>query len=220
MAINLTNLTANVNNIQALSDKPNETDGLTAQGLKEKFDKAGADIKSYINGTLINELERNLNAHETKFTEIDNTFVEVNGNIDAAKSELAGSIDNVRSELNNMKAITLWENTAQSTSIGETTITLSSSDWDAIEIYYNVYPSNSETNRIKCEKVMKGKQTQLGCFFHYNGKVYMGHRMIDYIDGSTLKFRACVTLIDGNSFVIGYNNGWCVPEKILGYKFS
>ena len=59
--INITNLTANVNNIQALSDRPNTADGITAQQLKEKFDKAGADIKNYINNTMIEELEYYLN---------------------------------------------------------------------------------------------------------------------------------------------------------------
>lgn len=55
--INITNLTANVNNIQALSDRPNTADGITAQQLKERFDKAGADIKDYINNSLIEEIE-------------------------------------------------------------------------------------------------------------------------------------------------------------------
>jgi hypothetical protein len=32
MAINLTNFIKSVDNIQRLSDKPNETDGLSAQG--------------------------------------------------------------------------------------------------------------------------------------------------------------------------------------------
>lgn len=53
----LTKLTTNVNNIQALSDQPNTVDGLTSSQLKEKFDKAGADIKSYINNTLTEELD-------------------------------------------------------------------------------------------------------------------------------------------------------------------
>lgn len=61
MAVNLTNLTANVNNISALSDKPNETDGLTSGELKARFDKAGGDIKEYINGTLIPEVETAFN---------------------------------------------------------------------------------------------------------------------------------------------------------------
>jgi len=53
----LTKLTASVNNIQSLSDRPNEIDGLTSSQLKEKFDKAGADIKTYLNETLTTELD-------------------------------------------------------------------------------------------------------------------------------------------------------------------
>ena len=53
----LTKLLANVNNIQQLSDRPNEIDGLTSAELKERFDKAGSDIKTYINGVLTEELD-------------------------------------------------------------------------------------------------------------------------------------------------------------------
>lgn len=60
-ALNITNLTANVNNIQGLSDRPNTADGLTSQELKEKFDKAGADIKLYINSTQNTEIENYIN---------------------------------------------------------------------------------------------------------------------------------------------------------------
>ena len=60
-ALNITNLTANVNNIQALSDRPNTADGITAQQLKELFDKAGADIKLYINSTQNDEIEDYIN---------------------------------------------------------------------------------------------------------------------------------------------------------------
>lgn len=53
----LTKLTENVNNIQALSDLPNTIDGITSSQLKEAFDKAGADIKTYLNETLTEELD-------------------------------------------------------------------------------------------------------------------------------------------------------------------
>lgn len=53
----LTKLTANVNNIQSLSDRPNTIDGLTSSQLKELFDKAGADIKTFLNETLTEELD-------------------------------------------------------------------------------------------------------------------------------------------------------------------
>ena len=55
--MNLPELNANLNNIQALSDKPNTMDGLTSNELKEKFDMAGNTIKTYINGTLIPAIE-------------------------------------------------------------------------------------------------------------------------------------------------------------------
>lgn len=55
--LNLTQLTTDLDNIQKLDDLPNQTGGLTAADLKAKFDKAGDDIKTYINGTLIPELQ-------------------------------------------------------------------------------------------------------------------------------------------------------------------
>ena len=64
MAINLTSFTKSVDNIQKLSDKPNETDGLSAQGLKERFDRAALDLKGFINGTLLKELESHLNTQK------------------------------------------------------------------------------------------------------------------------------------------------------------
>ena len=53
----VTKLLADVNNIQSLSDRPNTIDGLTSSQLKELFDKAGADIKTYINETLTEEID-------------------------------------------------------------------------------------------------------------------------------------------------------------------
>lgn len=53
----LSKFVKDVNNIQALSDRPNTADGLTSQKLKERFDKAGTDIKSYLNDTLTSEIE-------------------------------------------------------------------------------------------------------------------------------------------------------------------
>jgi hypothetical protein len=54
---NFTQLTNSLNIIQALSDLPNQTDNLTASQLKAKFDEAVNIIKTYINSTLITELQ-------------------------------------------------------------------------------------------------------------------------------------------------------------------
>lgn len=53
----LTKFLIDVNNISALSDRPNEIDGLTSAELKARFDKAGGDIKSYLNETLTEEID-------------------------------------------------------------------------------------------------------------------------------------------------------------------
>jgi hypothetical protein len=44
-------------NISTLSDRPNQNDGLSSAQLKGRFDKAGNDIKTYINDVLLEELE-------------------------------------------------------------------------------------------------------------------------------------------------------------------
>lgn len=54
MAISLFN--TDVENISQLSDLPNAEDGLTSAELKATFDKAGVDIKNYINGTLVPQI--------------------------------------------------------------------------------------------------------------------------------------------------------------------
>ena len=56
----LTKFLTNVNNISALSDRPNEIDGLDSAELKARFDKAGGDIKTYINEVLTEEVDEKL----------------------------------------------------------------------------------------------------------------------------------------------------------------
>ena len=70
----LSKFTENVNNIQALSDRPNVTDGITSSELKEKFDKAGSDIKNYMNNTLTEE--------------IDDAIVDINSDIAAVQASI------------------------------------------------------------------------------------------------------------------------------------
>jgi hypothetical protein len=52
-----TRLENDIANISKLSDRPNQNDGLSAAQLKGRFDKAGIDIKDFINETLIPALE-------------------------------------------------------------------------------------------------------------------------------------------------------------------
>lgn len=70
---NLGYCTADTGVIAALADKPNEA-GMTAAQLKAKFDAAGADIKAYINDTLVPYINGTIQtALAENAVDIDNT---------------------------------------------------------------------------------------------------------------------------------------------------
>lgn len=58
----LSKFDADVENVSALDDLPNDNDGLSPEALKAVFDKAGVDIKDYLNNTLIPQLETDIDA--------------------------------------------------------------------------------------------------------------------------------------------------------------
>lgn len=104
--INITNFTENVNNIQALSDRPNTADGITAQQLKEKFDKAGSDIKDYINNTLIEELEYYLKEAKSHIENLESSSSNYVSNTDERLTnsrKCNNTFDNVLTARENLK---------------------------------------------------------------------------------------------------------------------
>lgn len=100
MAINLTNFTKSVDNIQKLSDKPNETDGLSAQGLKERFDRAALDLKDFINGTLLRELETHLNKQNTSIGNNKTKIEGVKNSLDTLTDDYGITKDLVSKKIN------------------------------------------------------------------------------------------------------------------------
>jgi len=65
----LTKFAQNVDNIQGLSDRPNELDGLTPDQLKKKFDDASIDLKNYLNDTLTEEVDSLFNTIKGSYIE-------------------------------------------------------------------------------------------------------------------------------------------------------
>lgn len=82
----------NVENISELADRPNDTNGLTAAELKALFDKAGGDIKNYLNNTLLPALESD-GASGVGITEIMGMNSD---NVQDALTELKDTIEEVR----------------------------------------------------------------------------------------------------------------------------
>ena len=162
----LTKFMTNVNNIQDLSDKPNEIDGLTSAELKAKFDKAGADIKSYINGTLTEEID-------TKFSEIPGTI----------SSELSALIQQIREvEYPIGRIVEFYDNSDHSTflgfswercMVGKTPIGLDTNDSD-----FNVIgkTGGEKTHKLTTTEIPKhnhGSRTASGeTHFHYQAVAY------------------------------------------------
>lgn len=68
----LSKFLTDVNNISALSDRPNEIDGLTSAELKARFDKAGGDIKTFINETLTEQVDSKFNSVIASIPDVSN----------------------------------------------------------------------------------------------------------------------------------------------------
>lgn len=77
--MSLSKFTGDTNNIQSLPDQPS----ISASELKAKFDKTGADIKEYINNTLTEEIDENLDnkANSNEVYKKTETEALINGTI-------------------------------------------------------------------------------------------------------------------------------------------
>lgn len=60
----ITQFDGSMDYISQLPNEPNDTDGMSADELKAEFDRAGQEIKEYINNTLISELSATTGADE------------------------------------------------------------------------------------------------------------------------------------------------------------
>ena len=93
MAVNITKFTKAVDNIANLADNPNES-GLTPSDLKDKFDQAGKDIKSYINNTLIDELETLLDNYASDISDQSAAITSVTSTANTNASNI-GTLSNL-----------------------------------------------------------------------------------------------------------------------------
>lgn len=110
----------------------------------------------------------------------------------------------------------LWTNSNPNTSFNGQNITLSSDDYDVLEIYYYDWVDNYKD--LLCQKTIKGYHTLLQMHFAYDNKVYAGNRRILYVNDTTLNIQSNIRNIDNSSFNTTTINNWNVPVFIIGYK--
>lgn len=90
----LTKLTANVANIIGLGDNPNEgATPLSSTELKNTFDKAGTDIKNYINNTLTEELDTKLTTTSSDIGTLSNLETTTKTDVVSAINEVNDKLD-------------------------------------------------------------------------------------------------------------------------------
>ena len=138
----------------------------------------------------------------------------------------AGNLNEMQNTINNnitesTTPTVLWTNPNPNNNFSASQITLSSGDYDFLEIYYYEWSGDSYSWRdLKCAKVMKGYHTVLEAIISRDGKGYVGARRVRYTNATTLQVDTCYTLILENAFSATAADAFCVPVKIYGYKYS
>lgn len=109
----------------------------------------------------------------------------------------------------------LWTNPNPTNNFLAQNITLSSDDYNYLEIYFRPYISE---NYIKSVKIEKGQNALLDCFFRHNSQNYAGIRHINYVNDITLAVEICYSIVANNVFINQPDESWLIPIKIIGYK--
>ena len=86
----LTTFNEDMEIISKLSTYPNDTDGLTPEELKARFDQAGKLLKAYVNGTLLKELGGTTGAASLGVDKVNGT--DMGSTIQSALDALAAQI--------------------------------------------------------------------------------------------------------------------------------
>lgn len=151
---------------------------------------------------------------DTQMSDISRNTVENNVIKDYVDNEIAG----VNLIINNLQPKLLWTNPNPNSAFAAQNITLSSSDYDILEIYYYDWVDTNSYKDLMCQKTVKGHSTKLQMQLTHNDKSYAGNRRVLYVDDTTLQINTNYRLIDNSAFNTTAFNNWNVPIYIIGYK--
>lgn len=117
--------------------------------------------------------------------------------------------------VNSIKGEILWTNPNPTKAFEPQNITLSSDDYDVLEIFYADFTGS---NRMMSTKLKKGYASNLQSVFQHNDSGYIGCRTINYGNDTTINFTANVTVVESQAFSRRAANDWNIPIYIVGYK--
>lgn len=126
----------------------------------------------------------------------------------------------VDGEISSLKPILLWENSSPYSAFASTTIELSSSDYDFLEIYYNNY-NNDGFKQLHCIKIPKGYNGMMNANFVNQNYIYVSMRAVTYTDATHLLIHSGLgRWLNGQSWTTETQNNTCIPFRVYGYKYS
>lgn len=110
----------------------------------------------------------------------------------------------------------LWTNPSPLTPFEPKSITLSSDDYDVLEIYYYDWTTSK---RMKSVKALKGEKILIDASFYSGTDYYVASREMTYNSNTSYSVGNCVSLYGTTTTaIVNPINFVCVPVKILGYK--
>lgn len=153
----------------------------------------------------------------------DKSDINVNSSVPSTNKVQATDMNEIKSVVNNnadvthgLKGTILWTNPNPSSAFGPQNITLSSSDYDFLEIYYYDW---IDTKRMMSQKVIKGKNILINAIFYANTNVFMSNRPFTYNSDTSYSVGKCVALYGSSTFLVDQAiNYVCVPLYVIGYK--
>lgn len=156
----------------------------------------------------------------------DKSDINVNSSVPSTNKVQATDMNEIKSVVNNnadvmngLKGTILWTNPSPNNNFAATQITLSSGDYDFLEIYYYEWSGDSYSWKdLKCAKVIKGYTTVLEAIISYNGKGFIGARRVRYTNATNLQIDTCYSLIIDSAFLTTPTDAFCVPLYVIGYK--
>lgn len=153
----------------------------------------------------------------------DKSDINVNSSVPSTNKVQAIDMNEIKNVVNNnadvtngLKGTILWTNPNPTSAFGPQNITLSSSDYDCLEIYYYDW---IDTKRMMSQKVIKGKNILINAIFYANTNVFMSNRPLTYNSDTSYSVGNCVALYGSSTFLVDQAiNYVCVPLHVIGYK--
>lgn len=109
----------------------------------------------------------------------------------------------------------LWENPDLTQYFTAQNVTLNSSDYDVLEIFYYNWLTEP---KIMSSKYLKGKDGTMMCPILYNSKAYVGVRNFTYSSDTSLSFDGGYSFLTNSTISVLPANDWVIPVCIVGYR--